>query len=145
MHFDREIFLRKLCTNDKSNNYLKERGYCMNYYLDVLKKYATFSGRARRKEYWMFVLINAIVVMAISLIEYAAGTKGIIGYIYGLALIIPMIAVTVRRLHDIGKSGFWYFICLIPLIGSIWLLVLLCTDSQPGQNQFGANLKGYNN
>ncbi|MFQ9616462.1 MAG: DUF805 domain-containing protein [Clostridium butyricum] len=117
----------------------------MNYYLDVLKKYATFSGRARRKEYWMFVLINAIVVMAISLIEYAAGTNGIIGYIYGLALIIPMIAVTVRRLHDIGKSGFWYFICLIPLIGSIWLLVLLCTDSQPGQNQFGANLKGYNN
>jgi len=117
----------------------------MNYYLDVLKKYATFSGRARRKEYWMFVLINAIVVMAISLIEYAAGTNGIIGYIYGLALIIPMSAVTVRRLHDIGKSGFWYFICLIPLIGSIWLLVLLCTDSQPGQNQFGANLKGYNN
>lgn len=56
-----------------------------------------------------------------------------------------MIAVTVRRLHDIGKSGFWYFICLIPLIGLIWLLVLLCTDSQPGQNQFGANLKGYNN
>ena len=117
----------------------------MNYYLDVLKKYATFSGRARRNEDWMFVLINAIVVMAISLIEYAAGTNGIIGYIYGLALIIPMIAVTVRRLHDIGKSGFWYFICLIPLIGSIWLLVLLCKDSQPGQNQFGANLKGYNN
>ncbi|MDC9259384.1 DUF805 domain-containing protein, partial [Clostridioides difficile] len=117
----------------------------LNSFLDVLKKYATFSGRARRKEYWMFVLINAIVVMAISLIEYAAGTNGIIGYIYVLALIIPMIAVTVRRLHDIGKSGFWYFICLIPLIGSIWLLVLLCTDSQPGQNQFGANLKGYNN
>ena len=62
----------------------------MNYYLDVLKKYATFSGRARRKEYWMFVLINAIVVMAISLIEYAAGTNGIIGYIYGVIILVIM-------------------------------------------------------
>ena len=121
--------------------FAKDEEFNMNYYLDVLKKYAVFSGRARRREYRMFILINAIIVAAISAIDYIAGTKGAIGTLYGFALIIPTLAVTVRRLHDIGKNGYWYFISLVPFIGSIWLLVLLCKDSEEGSNRFGENLK----
>lgn len=113
----------------------------MSYYLGVLKKYAVFSGRACRKEYWMFILINAVVVMGISAIDHIAGTKGTIGTLYGFALIVPILAVTVRRLHDVGKNGYWYFICIIPFIGSIWLLMLLCKDSEEGSNRFGENVK----
>ena len=113
----------------------------MSYYLGVLKKYAVFSGRACRKEYWMFILINAVVVMGISAIDHIAGTKGTIGTLYGFALIVPILAVTVRRLHDVGKNGYWYFICIIPVIGSIWLLMLLCKDSEEGSNRFGENVK----
>ena len=113
----------------------------MKYYLDVLKKYAVFSGRSSRKEYWMFILINMVIVMGISVIDSIAGTKGLIGTIYGFALIIPVIALTVRRLHDVGKAGYWYFISVIPLIGTVWLLMLLLKDSDEGTNKFGNNSK----
>ena len=113
----------------------------MNYYLGALKKYAVFSGRSCRKEYWMFILINMIVVIGISAIDKIAGTKGIIGTLYGFAIIIPALALTLRRLHDVGKSGYWYFICLIPFIGTLWLLMLLIKDSEEGSNRFGENLK----
>ena len=113
----------------------------MSYYLGVLKKYAVFSGRACRKEYWMFILINAVVVMGISAIDHISGTKGTIGTLYGFALIVPILAVTVRRRHYIGKKGYWYFSSRVPFIGSIWLLVLLCKDSEEGSNRFGENLK----
>ncbi|MBV7440351.1 DUF805 domain-containing protein [Weeksellaceae bacterium TAE3-ERU29] len=126
----------------------------MNWYLKVLKQYADFNGRARRQEYWMFALINAIIsVVLMALVGIAAGIGGeggaslaILFYslygLYGLATFIPAIAVLVRRLHDIGKSGGWFFIGFIPLIGAIWLLVLLATDSQPGENEYGPNPKG---
>jgi len=119
----------------------------MNWYLTVLKKYAVFSGRARRKEYWMFVLFNMIFAVVAALLDNLLGTAienvgyGLFYFLYMLAVLIPSLAVVIRRLHDIGKSGWWIFITFIPLIGSIWLLVLLVTDSQPGVNQYGPNPK----
>ncbi len=96
----------------------------------VFSNYANFSGRARRSEYWYFVLFSLII----SLIP-------IVNLIVGLISFIPGIAVCVRRLHDIGKSGWWLLLCLIPIVNLI-LLVWYCTDSQPGENQWGANPKG---
>ena len=119
----------------------------MNWYITVLKKYAVFSGRARRKEYWMFVLFNIIFSIAAIILDNLLGTAsnelgyGIIYGLYSLAILIPTLAVAVRRLHDIGKSGWWIFISLVPIVGSIWLLVLLATDSLPGENQYGPNPK----
>ncbi len=119
----------------------------MNWYLKVLKQYADFSGRARRKEYWMFVLFNMIFAIVAMILDNVLGIamEGI-GYgplygLYALAMLIPGLAVAVRRLHDVGKSGWMILIALIPLIGSIWLLVLMVTDSNAGENQYGQNPK----
>ena len=119
----------------------------MNWYLKVLKQYADFSGRARRKEYWMFVLFNMIFAFFAMILDNILGfsIEGI-GYgplygLYTLAVLIPGLAVAVRRLHDVGKSGWMILIALIPLIGAIWLLVLTLTDSNPGENQYGKNPK----
>ena len=119
----------------------------MNWYLKVLKQYADFSGRARRKEYWMFVLFNMIFAFFAMILDNILGfaIEGI-GYgplygLYTLAVLIPGLAVAVRRLHDVGKSGWMILIALIPLIGAIWLLVLTVTDSNPGENQYGKNPK----
>ena len=117
----------------------------MNWYLDVLKQYAVFSGRVRRREYWMFVLFNGIVAMVALILDNILGiTIGEmkLGYIYILfllAVLIPSIAITVRRLHDVGKSGWMILIGLIPVVGTLWLLVLLAMEGSPGQNQFGQN------
>lgn len=114
----------------------------MNWYIAVLKKYAVFSGRAGRTEYWMFVLFNFIFSLAASLIGILTfGILYIVAIVYGLAVLVPALAVGVRRLHDVGKSGWYYFIILIPIAGPIWFLVLMCTDSQPGDNQYGPNPK----
>ena len=119
----------------------------MNYYLKVLQNYATFSGRARRSEYWYFVLFNMIFAIVAFVLDNVFGTAiegGVYGLIYGLYLLavwLPSLAVAVRRLHDIGKSGWMFLIGLIPLIGPIWLLVLFCTDSQQGTNKWGENPK----
>ena len=114
----------------------------MNWYVKVLKNYAVFSGRARRKEYWMFALFNFIFALVLSLIGVLTfGMLYILAILYGVAVFVPALAVAVRRLHDIGKSGWYYFIILIPLAGPIWLLVLMCTDSQPGGNKSGPNPK----
>jgi uncharacterized membrane protein YhaH (DUF805 family) len=119
----------------------------MNWYLQVLKKYAVFSGRARRKEYWMFTLFNIIFAAVAALLDNLLGTAiegmgyGIIYILYVLAVLIPGIAVSVRRLHDIGKSGWMLLLYLIPLVGAIWILVYLVTDSNPGENEFGPNPK----
>jgi uncharacterized membrane protein YhaH (DUF805 family) len=119
----------------------------MNWYLKVLKQYADFSGRARRKEYWMFVLFDMIFAIVAMILDNVLGIaiEGI-GYgplygLYVLAMLIPGLAVAVRRLHDVGKSGWMFFIVLIPLIGAIWLLVLMVTDSQQGTNKWGQNPK----
>jgi len=121
----------------------------MNYFIDCLtKKYACFSGRARRQEYWLFVLFNFI---ASTILKFIAGALismtglavlAIIPLLYSLAVLIPGFAVLFRRLHDTGRSGWWWLIGFIPLIGIIVLIVFCCLDSQPGENQYGPNPKG---
>jgi uncharacterized membrane protein YhaH (DUF805 family) len=113
----------------------------VNWYLAVLKNYAGFSGRARRTEYWMFFLINFIIIVALELIGMAVKVITILAGIYGLAVLIPSLAVGVRRLHDTGRSGWWLLIGIIPVIGTIILIVFLATDGQPGDNQYGPNPK----
>ena len=118
----------------------------MNWYLKVLKNYAVFSGRARRKEYWMYMLFYTIFAIVAIILDFIIGTAGNAWFglfycLYYLAVLIPSLAVSVRRLHDIGKSGWFLFISLIPIIGSIWLLVLMCTDGTAGENEYGANPK----
>ena len=113
----------------------------MNWYLEVLKKYAVFGGRARRKEYWMFFLFNIIILLVLGFVEGLFGSPGIIGILYSLAVLIPCIAVSVRRLHDTGRSGWWLLIGFVPLLGAIVLLVFMVQDSKPGDNQYGANPK----
>jgi len=119
----------------------------MNWYLAVLKKYAEFSGRARRQEYWMFFLVNIIISIILAVIDKMAGSfseaagMGVLGGLYSLAILIPSIAVSMRRLHDTDRSGWWLLIGLIPLIGAIVLIVFLVQDSKPGQNQYGPNPK----
>jgi len=113
----------------------------MNYYFEVLKKYAVFSGRARRKEYWMFVLFNLIISLIINLVTAFVEVFFFLSYLYILAVLIPIIAVAVRRLHDTNRSGWWWFIGFVPIIGSIILIVFLAQDSQPGENQYGPNPK----
>jgi uncharacterized membrane protein YhaH (DUF805 family) len=119
----------------------------MNWYLKVLKQYADFSGRARRKEYWMFALFNAIFIITAMILDNVLGVTigelpyGVIYFLYSLAVLIPGLAVHIRRLHDIGKSGWMILIAIIPIIGPIWLLVLTLTDSNHGENQYGPNPK----
>ena len=119
----------------------------MNWYFEVLKKYAVFNGRARRKEYWFFLLFNVIASMILGFADGMIGSinpesgMGLLGGIYTLAVLVPGIAVTVRRLHDTGRSGWWILIGLIPLLGAIVLLIFMVQDSKPGENQYGENPK----
>lgn len=146
----------------------------IKYYLEALKKYATFSGRARRKEFWYYCLMNYIIALVVSILMFASmgnslnsimsgyGEPPVLGiiiaiiyFLYWLATCIPSLAVGVRRLHDTGKSG-WFLLLplggvllnIIPIIGSlaslglsIWFIVLMCTDSQVGENKYGADPK----
>jgi uncharacterized membrane protein YhaH (DUF805 family) len=113
----------------------------MNYYTDVLKKYAVFDGRARRKEYWMFVLFNAIASMILGIVDTAIHSP-LLGIVYALGVLIPSLAVAVRRLHDTGRSGWWILIGLVPIVGTVILIVFMVMDSQLGENQYGPNPKG---
>ena len=113
----------------------------MNGYLATLKKYADFNGRARRTEYWLFVLLSMVIAMLLAVVDFFLGSPGIIGMLFALAVLIPGIAVAVRRLHDTDRSGWWLLIAFIPIIGTIALLVFLLLDSNPGDNRFGANPK----
>ncbi|MDO3693743.1 DUF805 domain-containing protein [Wenyingzhuangia sp. chi5] len=105
----------------------------MNWYLKVLKQYADFNGRARRKEYWMFILFNAIASYTLMFIGLQINFI-FLSSIYSLAVMVPSIAVGVRRMHDVGKSG-WYI--LIP----IYNLILLCTNGEEGPNEYGSDPK----
>ncbi len=113
----------------------------MGWYIEVLKKYAVFSGRARRKEYWMFALFNTIVVAILYGVFFMLETMIPI-IIYDLAILLPSLGVSIRRMHDLNKSGFWILISLIPFIGSIWFLVLTCLEGTRGDNRFGPDPKG---
>jgi uncharacterized membrane protein YhaH (DUF805 family) len=119
----------------------------MKWYFTVLKKYAVFKGRARRKEYWYFQFFDLIFFILSIIISYYLAVFFnqpafiSIFYIYVIALIIPRIAVTVRRLHDTGNNGLMIFLLLIPLI-DIWIGILMVTDSKYGDNKYGPNPKG---
>ncbi|MFI5754885.1 DUF805 domain-containing protein [Streptomyces sp. NPDC051569] len=113
----------------------------MNWYLGVLKNYAGFSGRARRKEFWMFVLFHIIATLIVVAVDFAVGLNSILVGVYVLGVFVPSLALIVRRLHDIGKSGWFYFIILIPLVGQILLLVWFLTAGNPEANAYGENPK----
>ncbi len=119
----------------------------MNWYLEVLRKYAEFNGRASRQEYWFFLLFNLLISAFLATIDFFSGTFnvetgfGLLSGIYSLAVLVPSIAVTVRRLHDTDRSGWWLFIGLIPIIGGIVLFIFTILDSTSGDNQYGPNPK----
>jgi uncharacterized membrane protein YhaH (DUF805 family) len=123
----------------------------MNYFLKCLRLYTQFSGRARRKEYWLFTLWGAIFLTIATVLDNVLGITFKIGDVslgygwfyalFALATLLPSFAVIVRRLHDIGKSGWWYFISCIPIVGFILYLIWACRDSQPGDNKYGPNPK----
>ena len=114
----------------------------MEWYLGVLKKYTVFDGRARRKEYWMFFLFNIIASIVLVIIDTIIGTIALLSGLYCLGILLPAIGVTIRRLHDTGKSGWWILISLVPIIGGLWFLYLMVIDGQAGDNQYGPNPKG---
>ncbi len=122
----------------------------VNYWLGVFKKYADFDGRARRSEYWYYTLMNIIVMISLYILLIVSAVSesiifsilfGALYLIYALGSLIPSLAVGVRRLHDVGKSGWMLLVGLIPLVGGIWLIVLMATDSQVGENEYGPNPK----
>jgi len=113
----------------------------MEWYLKVVRdNYANFNGRASRQEYWMFFLFNIIFAIVAGLVDVFLGL-GFVYLLYVLALFIPGLAVGVRRLHDVGKSGWFLLISLIPLVGAIWLIVLVASKSNPGENLYGTEPK----
>jgi len=137
----------------------------MKWYWKVLKTYAVFSGRAQRAEFWYFLLFDLIVAFVLNMIDHAIGDPGVLSLLYGLALVIPRLALFVRRLHDTNHSAWWILIPFLPLIGTIlygmnqsawWILILfifipligmiviflfLIEDSQFGENEYGPNPK----
>lgn len=128
----------------------------MDWMLMPLKRYAEFSGRSQRMEYWMFVLFQVIVIVALMLLTgimgaifgsedgelgVVGGLMAIIMFVFIFGLIVPTIAVTVRRLHDQDKSGWWYLLNFVPF-GGIVLFVFMCLDGTPGPNQYGPDPKG---
>jgi uncharacterized membrane protein YhaH (DUF805 family) len=126
----------------------------MQWYLKVLKQYADFNGRARRTEYWMFTLFNVIAVVVLTLVDVLLGTAtatssgtgfsaslGLFSGLYSLAVLIPSLAVTVRRLHDQDKSGWFILLGLIPFVGGIIVLVFMCLEGTRGPNRFGPDPK----
>ena len=106
------------------------------FILCVTKKYADFSGRARRKEYWMYCLVYFVLSFIAGIVHQN------LGMVLALALLAPSLAVAVRRMHDIGKSAWWLLVLLIPIIGWLYFLYLMTKDSTPGGNQYGSNPKG---
>lgn len=142
------------------HSYSSERLAVSHFLNAVTKHYADFNGRARRREYWMFQLFFLLSMFGLALAggilggvvgagaddpvsgAATAALLATLGYLLPLAaLLLPALAVMVRRLHDTGKSGWFAFVNFIPLIGPIWLLVLMCQDGQPGVNQYGPNPK----
>ena len=124
----------------------------MEYMLMPLKRFTDFSGRSRRKEYWMFFLLVIIVAIVIGIIEGVLGLNGAIGGVYGpltaifaLAVIIPSLAVQVRRFHDQDKSGWFVLLGFIPLLGGLIVLVFMCLEGTAGPNQYGEDPKNPSN
>ncbi|MEU7006503.1 DUF805 domain-containing protein [Streptomyces sp. NPDC046332] len=113
----------------------------MNWYLDVLKKYAVFTGRARRQEYWMYMLFNVIAYIVVLIVDVVLTTAPLLTGIYALGVFLPTLAVTIRRLHDTGRSGWMILLGLIPLVGGIILIVFYATEGNQTDNAYGPNPK----
>ena len=113
----------------------------MHWYVDVLKNYVGFSGRAHRTEFWMFVLINLIVGFVLGYVGTIIHLS-FIGFLYNLAVLLPGVAVAMRRLHDTDRSGWWLLLGFIPILGWIVLIIFYCLESTPGQNQYGPSPQG---
>ena len=115
----------------------------MDWFVTVLKRYAVFSGRAGRPEYWFFTLIYLVAAVVLALIDGILGTVharagiGLLSGVFALALFLPALAVTVRRLHDSNRSGWWCLVSLVPLLGPLVLLVLMLLRGSAGPNRFG--------
>ncbi|MFK4110531.1 DUF805 domain-containing protein [Streptomyces sp. NPDC002176] len=112
----------------------------MHWYVDVLKKYAVFSGRARRQEYWMFTLFSFIISVVLTILDNALDIN-FLATIYGLVVLLPSLAVTARRLHDTSRTGWWILLVLIPIVGAIILIVFLASEGKPEANEYGPNPK----
>jgi len=113
----------------------------MNWYLHVWQNWNNFSGRSRRTEFWVFALGNILVSTLIWFLELMVGALGFLSYVFSLAVIVPYLAVGVRRLHDTGREGLWIIGSFIPLLNLV-ILYFMALDSEPGANQYGANPKG---
>lgn len=115
----------------------------MNYFISALKKYAVFNGRARRAEYWNFTLFSVLISLVLAILETSSGVgeDGYLSGLFNLAILIPSIGVTVRRLHDINKSGWFILLSFIPIIGWILMIVWLLTKGDEGVNKYGPNPK----
>ena len=118
----------------------------MSWFLEALKKYAVFGGRARRKEYWMFTLVYVLAYLALGFVERRLGLVGALGIgmlslAFSLLLLLPSLGVSVRRLHDTGRSGWWILIAFVPILGALALLVFMIQDGEQGQNEYGPNPK----
>jgi len=119
----------------------------MNWFLKAVSSYAAFSGRARRSEYWYFYLFFMVFYVAALVVDVAVGSwsadagAGLVSTLFSFVLLLPGLAVTVRRLHDTGRSGWWVLLYFVPIVGLVVMLVFLCTDSQPGDNAYGPNPK----
>ena len=123
----------------------------MYWYIHALKNYFNFSGRARRKEFWMFTLFYTIFVLVVAFLDSMLGSarsmeealdlKGFFSFIYALAMLVPSISVAVRRLHDTNRSGWWILISLVPVVGIFMLLFFMVLNSDEGFNRFGSSPK----
>jgi uncharacterized membrane protein YhaH (DUF805 family) len=118
----------------------------MDWYFKVLRNYVGFRGRARRKEYWMFILVNLVLTGVLSILDKMLGLKiaadeGMLTTIYGLLIMLPSWAVQFRRLHDTDRSAWWLLLVLIPIIGWIVILIFNCQNGTPGENRFGSDPK----
>ena len=117
----------------------------MHWFLKVVKNYAVFDGRARRKEFWFYELFYVVIFIALAWIDRFTGTfdvrnnMGFLSGLFAIAMFLPSLGVTIRRLHDTDRTGWWVLIVIVPIIGFIWLLVLLILEGTPGRNRFGAD------
>lgn len=115
----------------------------MKYFLAAMQKYTDFEGRASAREYWMFYLMNFVFAMGFALLDLLFRTNsnsnnpGLFTWLYALAVLLPSLAIAVRRLHDTNKAGGWYFISFVPLIGAIWFIFLLVAEGDTTENRFG--------
>lgn len=119
----------------------------MDWYMKVIRQYANFVGRARRKEYWFFVLFNFIIVFVLAMIDRSTGLHspggsfGLLSGLYSLAVLLPSLGVSIRRLHDTNRTGWWILISLIPLLGFVVLLVFFVSAGTAGTNTYGSDPK----